>query len=381
MAYPRIYLAVDNCFATKRWPHPLEWATLLQELEIGFAEANADNDLDPFTTTPEYRQAWIRSVEAAQQETGVSVANLFSGIGTYTTLGLGHTDRRIRDRMLSCWLKPMTQIAASLQAGIGFFCHAFDDATMQSPEAYARAEENLCAALADVAQSAADCGTRAISVEQFGVPHQIPWTLQGTQRLLREVWSRSKQPFYITIDIEHQSSQHKFLRPSHAQLREALDTCRAGGQVTGLWLGPRSALGIFRRALALPVREQAAQIRRLQEEMDRHLHLFASSEDGDTRAWLEQFACHSPIIHLKAIDAGYIAPPELLRAVAVCYEREADADLPPRCTSIYLTFELFSETVHTRDEIMNRLAACVTCWRQYVPRDGMRLDELIGTLA
>jgi len=31
MEYPRIYLAIDNCFASKRWTTPAEWMDIAKE--------------------------------------------------------------------------------------------------------------------------------------------------------------------------------------------------------------------------------------------------------------------------------------------------------------------------------------------------------------
>ena len=88
MNNPRIYLAIDNCFASKRWTDPLDWARIVHQLGLGFVEASADNECDPLYADPGYLKDWVGEVQSACKGTGVRVVNLYSGHGTYTTLGL-----------------------------------------------------------------------------------------------------------------------------------------------------------------------------------------------------------------------------------------------------------------------------------------------------
>ena len=32
--YPKIYLAIDNCFASKRWTTPNQWAKVISDLGV-----------------------------------------------------------------------------------------------------------------------------------------------------------------------------------------------------------------------------------------------------------------------------------------------------------------------------------------------------------
>lgn len=32
--YPKLYLAIDNCFASKRWTEPAEWADVIRDLGL-----------------------------------------------------------------------------------------------------------------------------------------------------------------------------------------------------------------------------------------------------------------------------------------------------------------------------------------------------------
>jgi hypothetical protein len=322
----------------------------------------------------------------------VKVVNLYSGHGTYTTLGLAHPDRRNQERILNQWLKVMVANAAQLGAGLGFFCHAFNERILQDPVAYAKAEEELCGRLAEVAAYAQQCGLKTIGLEQMYSPHQIPWTLDGAQRLLRELYRRSGRPFYLTVDTGHQFGQRRFLRPTPRQLREALPILRASGKLErGLWLGPDAAYTHF-RAAAAPESQEEVDLQWVEEEMDRYPYLFASFEDGDTYLWLRRFGCYSPIIHLQQTDGkssshrpfteednrqGIIRAEEVLQALADSYHRQPEPDMPPRCQEIYLTLEIFPSTADLPNEILHRLAESVAYWRRYIPEDGLSLGELL----
>src|SRR5208283_4669039 len=126
---PRIHLAIDNCFASKRWTEPREWLDLCGSMGLKYVEASADTEADPLYMGSEYMEDWTAEVARCEQDSGVKVVNLYSGHGTYTTLGLAHHDRRVRDRIRDLWLRPMLAAAEKLHAGLGFFCHAFPDHT------------------------------------------------------------------------------------------------------------------------------------------------------------------------------------------------------------------------------------------------------------
>lgn len=390
MNYPKIFLAVDNCFASKRWTEPVEWMGVVKDLGLAYVEASADNECDPLYLGRDQLAAWTDKVLAASAKTGVKVANLYSGHGTYATLGLAHTDKKIRDRFLEEWLKPMAATAGKLGAGLGFFCHAFPDAVLQDPARYAAAEDDLYARLAELAAYAADHGCGRLGVEQMYTPHQIPWTIPGAAKLLREVKRRSGKPFHLTIDVGHQCGQRKFLRPCHGRLKEWF----RHAPVDNAWLGPRSAQERFERALQLPPADENAAIAAIEREMDLYPHLFAAYEDGDPYLWLEALGRYSPIVHLQQTDgkasahlpftkernaAGIIAGDQLLHALARSYREGADdATMPENCGEIHLTLELFSGTADLNHDLLGRLRESVAYWRTYIPEDGLPLDQLIG---
>lgn len=390
---PRIHLSIDNCFASKRWTRPADWIRIIKELGINYVEVSADNECDPLYADPGYLEDWLSEVESASAETGVKIANLYSGHGTYATLGLAHTDRRNQERMQDQWLKVMIRNAARLRAGLGFYCHAFNEDILQDPKLYAAAEEALYARLAELAKYANAQTLRFVAVEQMYSPHQIPWTVPGARKFLKEVWERGQNSLLLTLDTGHQYGQLRFVRKPSAELKQSLERARLKGRLEkGLWLGPASAYSLFREAGSVLEKEQDDYLRRLNQEMDGYPYMFASIEDADTYAWLRELGCYSPVIHLQQTDGtssshrpfteqnnhdGIIEAKKVLHAIAAAYSAPSESGMPPRCEDIYLTLEIFSGTADLPVDIIAALAESARYWRTYVPEDGLTIQALL----
>lgn len=395
MTYPRIFLAIDNCFASKRWTSPGEWMKVIKGLGLSYIEASADNECDPLYMGEEYLKEWADDVLHCSAELGVKVANLYSGHGTYATLGLAHTDKRIRDRFLERWLKPMAATAGKIGAGLGFFCHAFSDSVLQDPSGYAEMEEDLYSRLAGLSEYAAGQGCLSIGLEQMYTPHQIPWTVNGAQKLIHKVYQKCGKPFYITIDAGHQCGQRRFMRPSYGKIKEMLRMCRNGEPLSGIWLGPGTANKLFEGALHKSGHIEDRVIAEIEAEMDKYPHLFAGYEDGDPYVWLEKLGCYSPIIHLQQTTGlssshlafteennknGIIKAERLLKSLFYSYQSEDKPDMPEKCREIYLTLEMFTGTAAINRDTLKALKDSVEYWRRFIPEDGITLDRLVSTI-
>ncbi len=380
MKNPKIYLAIDNCFASKRWTTPLEWMGIIKDMGINYVEANADTECDPLYMGEEYIVDWVKSVKEASEKTGVKVCNIYSGHGTYATLGLAHTNSKVRQHFLNEWIKPMCDIAGELNAGLGFFCHAFSNSVLQNPALYEKYTADLCDTFARIADYAAEHNCVSVGVEQMYSPHQIPWTLEGTKKLLSDVNNNAQNPFYITIDTGHQSGQHKFLRPSHGEIKDALASHKT------IWLGASETYNIFNHGAA-----DEQTVYSIETNMNKYPYMFALEEDSDTYKWIELFGSFSPIIHLQQSDgyssshcpftyefnkSGLIKGEQVLKSIKKAYKNYKSVDYLIPCESIYLTLEIFSGTSETTNSIINKITESVKYWRKFIPRDGMTLDEL-----
>jgi sugar phosphate isomerase/epimerase len=373
--YPKICLAIDNCFAYKRWTRPEEWCDVIAGLGIQYAEASADNELDPLYMGPEYLARWVEAVRKAQRAAGIRVANLYSGHSTYTTLGLTHTDEGVRRRLIELWFKPMIAIAGALDAGFGFFAHAFPHEALQNAALYQETVEILTRGLIELNQYALSRGCGKMGIEQMYSPHQYPWTISGTRELIRGVTQKSGSSFYFTEDLGHHRSV--FQKPDGPRLNGI-----CGKRKRGAWLGSD-------RAFALA---EAGDLPSVREELALTGHLFEEQKDGDCYAWLRELGAYSPIIHLQQTNGrcsshlpftaennawGIIDGGRVLQALKAAYDKPME-EMPAKCETIYLTLELFAETGVIMRDFMDDLRESVSYWRQWIPRDGMYLDELVS---
>lgn len=377
--YPRIYLTWDNVAFYKRWCEPDEWAEKIAELGIHCVEASADNEHDPLFMGPDYFHAWIGQVRDAERRHGIRVANLYSGHGTYSTLGMTHPDERVRENMMTNWFYPMVEAAGELGCGMGFFAHAFPHRILQSPVKYNEYVDLLVEQLVRLNRHAAEVGCRELGLEQMYTPHQYPWRISDTRELLRRVTQESGRNFYFTEDVGHH--QRKFQRPSEGQY---LTT-----PYPDLWLGSDKAFALARERgiSAWPA---------IEEDMDKNPQLFASAKDCDCYQWLSELGCYSPIIHLQQTDGqtsahtpftaktnawGIVNPYKVLSALKASYDRPIDPDMPDRCTDIYLTLELYSGTASIIEQDWVAFEESANYWRDAIPEDGLPLDELLAKLS
>jgi hypothetical protein len=395
MTDPKIFLAVDNCVFSKRWTRPAEWMNLLSAMGVYYVEASADNECDPLYMGMDYMQRWAQEVKTASEHTGVKVANIYSGHGTYATLGLAHHDIAVRERIQNEWIKPLADIAANVGAGIGFYCHAFSDNILQNPAVYRETEEDLYTRLADIAVYCQAKGIHTPGVEQMYTPHQIPWTIEGSKRLLKEVFRVSQAPFYLTLDTGHQSGQRKFLRPDPPIIKEMVNRFRIKGYQNSFWVGSNSAYGLFQQLIHTTEDQEIAMMEQILQEIDRYPYLFAAESDGDTYRWLEELGCYSPIVHLQQTTGtssshqpfteacnrkGIIFGEPVLRALEKAYQTPDEEGFPPKCKEIYLTLEIFSGTSEMNNDIRKKLEDSIDYWRQFIPEDGLSLSEILKPL-
>ena len=387
---PKIYLGIDNCFASKRWVRPADWARVIRDLGLRYVEASADTECDPLYMGPEFTRDWIEDTKDACAKHGIRVKNVYSGHGTYATCGLSHYDPRVTRRFLDQWMKAQVDTAAALGAGFGFFAHGFEEPLLQDDAKYVQKLDELYGTLSELAAYAKSKGVDYVGIEQMYSPHQPPWRIDDALELIREVYARSGAPFYITADLGHMNGQQYFQRPTPETVAEAIRLAREGSPVRRLWLGSEAAHAVYRKAARGELGAPAA-IKAIMDDVAAHPHLFAEAEDASNDAWVRRAGCFSPIIHLQQTDGkssphwpftaennqrGIVHPGEFLRALKASFAQPDDPAMPPKCAEVTLTFEPFIATAGNTHDLLSDMAEGVACWRRWIPRDGMTLDEI-----
>ncbi len=385
----RLFLALDNCFASKRWCSVSEWMRVVKDLGVDRVEASADNEIDPLYTTAAYRADWLRAVRREGERTGVQVVNLYSGHGTYATLGLAHHDPRVRHHLATRWMGPMLRLAGQLEAGLGCFAHAFSEEVLADPRRQRATERILVDSLKELSAVAERGGASAFSIEQMRSPHQPPWTIAGTADFLRDTNRKvAGLPVYLTIDTGHQSGQRGFRAPSAEEVTTFVNDVRQGRN-SSLYLGTPThyqRLADMVRSGASPA-EVTAQVAALVEEAP---YLFSAAGDDDPYLWLREFAPYAPIIHLQQTDntssshrhftaahnrTGVIHAEQVVTAIVDSFQRPRPAGFPPRVETIHLTLEPFLDTAGHPRRMLEELAESVSYWRRVIPQEGLLIAD------
>ncbi len=74
---------------------------------------------------------------------------------------------------------------------------------------------------------------------------KIPLTIKGATDLLKSVYARSSNPFYIKIDVGPQCCKKDYIIPDYEKINKLLSDYNKGIRVEKLWLGPESAYKRF----------------------------------------------------------------------------------------------------------------------------------------
>ena len=391
---PKLFLAVDNCFACKRWVRPADWMSLIRDMGLALVEQSADTECDPLYMGDDYTREWIELVRQGSEKTGVRVKNIYSGHGTYSTCGMAHWHDGVRLRFREQWMKPQADTARALGAGFGFYAHAFDHRTLQSPLLYRERLDTLYTDLAVLAAYGRQIGLSTIGLEQMYTPHMPPWTISGTVELIREVYARAGVPMYITLDIGHMNGQQYFLKPSYETILETIYAKKKGKEPERPWLGTENAVHLYAAAVKGEITAEAAALH-IAQDIEKNPQLFARQQDGDIWKWIERLGQYAPIIHLQQSDGkssphwpfseqfnkkGIASGEKLIQGLALAFERPSESDMPKPVDEIVLTLEPFVSTAANPYRAVDEIAESVQYWRRFVPRDGMRLSEASALL-
>ena len=65
----------------------------------------------------------------------------------------------------------------------------------------------------------------------------------------------------------------------------------------------------------------------------------------------------------------------VMRAIAECYEKPVDPDMPKRVEDIYLAFEVFFGITDFNENIINSMRESVAYFRELVKKDGETVEK------
>lgn len=394
MKYPKIYLTLDNCFAIKRWVEPETWGPLIKELGFDYIEASFDNEMDLLYSSKEYLKEWFKRLAVVEKESDVKVPNFFTGYQTYRTAGLAHPDEKMSKHLFENWMKPAIEILGKRGSGIGFSFHAYPDNVLQDPELYEKETKRITQTMSELGRLAKNNGEINVCVEAMYAPHQTPFTIDGTYKFLKDIYTVAGYPIYTTVDVGHMVGQVLFRKPTKDEIRIKLEKEIETNEKQNIWLGSENGFKLWKAAV-FKKESSLEVVQKIWDDMKKYDYLFSfTKKDSDPYAWLEELGCYSPIVHMQQTNGvtsshgafteennqnGIIKGDLLLKALAKSYEKE-DISMPPKVDKVYLSFEIFASNIEYPENIKQKLMDTCRYWRKYVPRDGMYLNELLDLI-
>lgn len=304
---------MDNCFAIKRWITPSQWMPLIRELGATSVEASTDNEMDALFSPTAYRDDWVEEVERCEKEYGMKVRSFFTGYQTYRTTGLAHPDPRMRKKLKEEWFKPLITYAGRLNADIGFSFHALQEEVLQDPDRYAKTSAMVVDEYAELAAFAWDNGRVGLCCEQMYAPYQTPWTLDGTEAFLRDVYAKGGRPFYTAVDVGHMVGQAKYRKPTRDGIVAAVKALRSGAGKGGVWVGPIPAFDTLHDYAKRSGTDDDAFADELLAYLENYPYMFAGAEDSDPFAWATRLGPLFPHYPYAANRRHHLPPRALHR--------------------------------------------------------------------
>jgi len=360
---------------------------IAKNLGFNYVQASTDNEIDPLFSTTEYMDDWFTEVERCSRNTGVKLVNFYTGYQTYRTVGLAHHDRRMVEQIKKNWIFNLVKRIGDLGAdGLGFCFWAIPDNVMQDPLLHKQTLDRIYDDLYDIAEFAYNNNEVKVSLEQMYVPYQPPFTIEDSKEYLRRVYSQDNKPIYITLDTGHMVGQHRFLRPDADAIERSFKLAEPD-----VWLGGDSVYKIWQEFKDSGNTTKGCEA--VLAEMEKYPYMFTTSDDCDVYLWFEKLAKYSPIVHMQQTDGaksahspftpefnstGIINGEKLLTSMLKSYED--NEELQPPVKDIYLSFEIFAANVDKNRDIFKGLKQTLEYWREFVPEDGMELDQIVKNL-
>lgn len=383
---PKISIGIDNCFALKRWVAPSEWARVIKDLGMRYVECVADIEIEPLLMPKVCHDEWIDQVNEQKAKNGVEVVMMYSNDSTYDTAGFCHPDARVREHLVEKWFDEFLRTSAAIGADMGYYVQGIPEQQMYDKTLYMQATENAYACMKRVGQIAQKYGVQKVALEQMYTPHQPPFAIKDMYALMQRLY-KDGSPLYLTEDVGHHCPF--YLPPTEESLQAGFQRYREDGYIP-LWLGSPEAQRLFTAEKGESL--SRATVQAILDDVNENSHLFSTPEDNDCYAWLKKLGAWSPTIHIQQTDGrhsshapfspennkdGIIHPVKILRALDECYKLPEDPTLPARCEHIYLIQELYLSTKDVGYQGLHRLGWSTDYLRRFIPKDDMRLSELL----
>jgi sugar phosphate isomerase/epimerase len=224
-----VEIGINLGFASKRWPEPERWASIVrEELGLGLVQFTFDL-LDPWWPERE-RRVLAERVRRAADDFDLTIHSAQLGLAWYTFNGLLHPDAAAREVAREWWRRAAATAAELGVPAMGGPLGALSATDAADAALSAESYDGLLKDTVAASEAAASAGLEALLVEPTPLAREIPHTVAQAQRLVADLEGRLAVPIRWVLDVGH-----ALYRPLYGE-DVALEN----------WLGPlHNEIGLF----------------------------------------------------------------------------------------------------------------------------------------
>jgi sugar phosphate isomerase/epimerase len=197
----QVRLGINNCFALKRWPRPVDWATVVRD-DLGLDLVELSLDLLEGFELPGERGRVVEQTRAALADFGLKAHATFTGLSAYSLDLLMHPDPQRRASALA-WYRDVVDLTAQLGLRTtGGHVGAMSVPDWSVPERRAERWAGLKRDLESIAAHARSAGLESLMLENL-VAVREPSTMAQVEAFLTD-GDGAHVPWRLCLDVGHQ---------------------------------------------------------------------------------------------------------------------------------------------------------------------------------
>ena len=194
---------VNLSFAVKRWPEPEVWAAFVRR-ELGVTLVQFSFDLLEPWWPDDLSRPLAKRVRAAAEAEGLELHSAFVGLAAYTYNALLHPDDEGRKAAVR-WFERAAHLAAEMGAGavggpVGGM--SVSDGRDRCGDAERR-YDGLVRDLGKLTEVAKQAGLTQWLIEPTPLKREVPWTVEGAEKLLGDLQDVAALPVRYALDVGH----------------------------------------------------------------------------------------------------------------------------------------------------------------------------------
>ncbi len=197
----RVRLGINTCFAVKRWPRPVDWATVVRD-DLGLDLVELSLDLLEGIEAPDVRRRAVNETRAALAANGLTAVGTFTGLAAYSRNLLLHPDPAARREAVR-WYETVIDVSAELGLeGTGGHVGAISAPEWRDPQARAERWAELKLDLETLTEYARRSGLDHFLIENL-VPVREPSSMSQVADLLTP-GDADHVPIRLCVDLGHE---------------------------------------------------------------------------------------------------------------------------------------------------------------------------------